>query len=127
MKRFLPAKVHALLDFATCGLWFAGPELFRMDEWPAGSVYPTKAYGVVVVLNTIATDFGQSKPLELGGPKLWSMRTHLIIDGIGSSVVALAPWVTGSRKRGWNYWVPQLAAASIQWASILATAMPEQE
>jgi hypothetical protein len=127
LKRFYPAKVHGMVDFATCGLWFAGPEVFRMDEWEPGSVYPPKLYGIVVLLNTLGTDFGQKKPLELGGLKLWSMRTHLIVDAIGSSAVILAPWLTGSRRRGWNYWAPHLAAASIVWWSVFSTTLPEEE
>ena len=125
MKRFIPAGVHETLDYATCGLWYAGPELFGMKELEPGSVYPPQVYGALVAINTVLTDFGPGSKLGLGGIRLWSLKTHLLLDAIGSSAVILAPWVTGSRRRGWNYWVPHLAAGAIVWWSLSFTKIPE--
>jgi len=125
VRRFYPARVHETVDYTTCGLWFAGPEVFQMKELEPGSVYPPQLYGILVAINTILTDFGPRSKVGLGGSRLWSVKTHLLLDAIGSSVVMLAPWVTGSRRRGWNYWVPQLAAGLIVWWSIVFTEIPE--
>ena len=126
MSRFYPTKAHAAVDFATCGLWFVGPEVFQM-EWEPGSTIPPKAYGAWVALSSVLTDWGPSEKLEYGGAKLWGVKTHIVTDAIGSAAVALSPWVTGSWRRGWNYWAPQLAAASIVWWSVFTTVIPEEQ
>jgi hypothetical protein len=126
VKRFLPAKVHAAIDFATCGLWFVGPEVFRM-AWQPGSTLGPKLYGTSVLANSILTDFGPAEKLEYGGLRTWSMRTHLRIDLVGSAAVAAAPFVTGSWRRGWNYWAPHLAATGLVWLSAFTTEIPGED
>ena len=62
-----------------------------------------------MLVNSILTDFGPAEKLEWGGARVYSFRTHFKIDLVGSATVAAMPWITGSRKKGWNYWAPQLA------------------
>jgi hypothetical protein len=125
-QRFLPTKLHAGIDFATCGLWFAGPEVFKM-KWTTGSSVPSKVYGTSVLVNAICTDFGPAEKLEWGGARVWSFRTHFKIDLVGSATVAALPWITGTRKNGWNYWAPQLGAAALVWLAAFTTKVPGED
>ena len=128
-QRFLPTKIHAAIDFATCGLWFAGPEVFFMKNVPnsTGSTLPPKIYGTIVAVNAFCTDFGPAEKLEWGGLRVWSFRTHFKMDLIGSATVAAMPWITGSRKNGWNYWAPQIAAAGLVWLAAATTKVPGED
>jgi hypothetical protein len=125
-QRFLPAKLHGGIDFATCGLWFAGPEVFQM-KWTKGSSIPSKVYGTSVLLNAILTDWGPAEKLEWGGARVYGFRTHFKIDLVGSAWVAAMPWITGSRRKGWNYWVPQLGAAGLVWLAAFTTKVPGED
>ena len=126
MKRFLPTKVHGAVDFATSGLWFVGPEVFGM-EWEPGATIAPKMYGAWVLVSSILTDFGPTTKLEYGGLRVMSMRMHLKTDLIGSAAVAASPWVTGSWRRGPNYWAPQLGAVALVWLSAFTTKIPGED
>jgi hypothetical protein len=131
VRRFYPAKAHGAVDFATCGLWFAGPEIFRM-KWAPASTYPPKVYGAAVLVNTLLTHWGSRKELpygrlEYGGPGVWSVKTHLVLDAIGSTIVGAAPFVSGSWRKGWNYWAPQLFGVSLVWWSVFTTTLPPKD
>ena len=49
------------------------------------------------------------------------MKSHLVIDAMGGITVGLAPWVTGSWRKGWNYWAPQLLLMSSEMFFALTT------
>jgi hypothetical protein len=107
MRRFVPAKLHGMLDFATAGLVFCGPEVFRVRDSPPSST-PARAFGVVVMVLSTLTDYGPTKGAELGGLRLLSIKTHLKVDAVCGATILVLPWVTGSYRKGWNYWAPQM-------------------
>jgi hypothetical protein len=123
--RFVPRRLHGQLDFLTVGLLLVGPEVFRVrDSRP--SAMPVRAFGLTVALLSVLTDYGpKNDPLDLGGPRVLSMRTHLTIDAIGALVVGAAPFASGSWRRGWNYWAPQLLAASSETFFALTTKLDD--
>jgi len=107
MPRFVPAKLHGMLDFITAGLVFCGPEVFRIrDSGPSGT--PSRVFGAGVVALSALTDYGPTKGAELGGLRVLSIQTHLKVDALCGATVLLLPWVTGSYRKGWNYWAPQM-------------------
>jgi hypothetical protein len=119
--RFVPKRLHGLLDFLTVGLFIVGPEVFRVKNSPP-SVFPARAFGMTVLVLAPLTDYGpNSESLELGGFRTVSMRTHLIVDAIGGITVGLSPWVFGSWRKGWNYWAPQLLLMSSETFFALTT------
>jgi hypothetical protein len=125
MKRFVPAKLHGTLDLGTAGLILTGPEVFRIRDAP-GSTTPGRAFALGVMAMSVLTDYGPTKePLELGGPRVIPMRTHLILDAIGGTVVALAPWVTGTWRKGWNYWTLQTLVGASELFFALTTKIDE--
>ena len=118
MERFVPAKLHGLLDYMTVGLFTGGGELFRVRDAP-GSLEPAKAFGIVVSLMCPLTDYGPEKPF--GGWRVLSMRQHCAIDAMFGLAIGLSPWVTGSWRKGWNYWAPQTLAMTSEVFFALTT------
>jgi hypothetical protein len=55
--------------------------------------------------------------------KLIPIRTHLIVDAAAGAAVAVAPWLTGSRKRGIGHWLPHalLGGSTIALAALTRT------
>ena len=120
-QRFVPKRLHGLLDFLTVGLFIVGPEVFRVRDAPA-STFPARAFGMTVLVLGPLTDYGRtSEPFEYGGFRTVSMRTHLIVDAIGGTTVGLSPWVFGTWRKGWNYWAPQLLLMSSETFFALTT------
>lgn len=117
-KRFVPAKLHGLLDFLTIGLFIAGPEIFRVKEAPASRT-PAQVMGAAVALYSIMTDYGSDKPY--GGVRVFSMKQHLQLDAAFGVWVGLSPWIFGTHKKGWNYWAPQMLAMSSEVFFALTT------
>jgi hypothetical protein len=125
IPRFVPKRAHGFLDFLTVGLFFVGPEVFRVKNAP-GSALPARAFGLVVVALSVVTDYGpKNDALEFGGPRALSMRSHVIVDAIGGLTVGLSPWVTGSWRKGWNYWAPQLLLMSSETFFALTTKLDD--
>ena len=124
-KRFVSRRLHGYLDFLTVGLILVGPEVFRVrDSRP--STVPARFFALTVALLSVLTDYGpKNDPLEFGGPRMLSMRTHVKIDAIGAVAVGAIPLATGSCRRGWNYWAPQLLIASTETFFALTTKLED--
>lgn len=104
-RRFVPAKLHGYGDFLTVGIIITGGDLFRIKDAP-GSAKPAQVAGPVIALSSLMTDYGSDN--SFGSARLISIRTHLLVDVAVAIPVGLAPWLTGSWRKGWNYWAPQM-------------------
>jgi hypothetical protein len=119
--RFVPPRLHGVLDFVTAGLLAAGPEVFQVRDASA-STMPARLFGLGVFPLSILTDYGPTKDrFELGGPRLIPLKTHLVIDALSGIAVGLAPWVGGTWRKGWNYWAPQALVMSSELFFALTT------
>lgn len=118
VKRFVPAKLHGYLDFLTVGVILVGGDLFRMKDAP-GSVRPGQLAGPAIVLSSMMTDYGSDN--SFASTRMFSMKTHLLLDAAIALPVGLAPWVTGSWRKGWNYWAPQALLMSSELFFALTT------
>lgn len=124
-KRFVPKRLHGYLDFLTVGLLVVGPELFGVKN-SRPSAMPARVFGLGVGVMSALTDYGPKHDvLEFGGPRTVSMRTHLIADAVGGISVGVAPWLTGSWRKGWNYWAPQLLVMSSETFFALTTKLDD--
>jgi hypothetical protein len=104
MRRFVPIELHGFLDYMTLPLFLGGGKIFRIKDAPA-SVVPAQIFGFALCATCPLTDYGEHKPL--GGVRLIPMKQHLVLDAIGGIAIGLAPWLSGSWRKGWNYWAPQ--------------------
>jgi len=117
-KRFVPAKLHGLLDFMTIGLFITGADVLRVKDAPA-STTPSQVMGAAVAFYSVLTDYGSDKPY--GGIRLLSMKQHLQLDAALGLWVGLSPWVFGTWRKGWAYWAPQAFAMSSEVFFALTT------
>ena len=74
---------------------------------------------MLICLTGPFTDYGAGKPF--GGWRVLPMKKHLTMDAIFGLAIGLAPWITGTRRKGWNYWVPQAFAMTSEVFFALAT------
>jgi hypothetical protein len=118
MERFVSPRVHGLLDYMTVGLFIAGGDIFRIKDAP-GSLAPSKAFGLALCFTCPLTDYGADKPF--GGVRMIPMKQHLAVDAMFGVAIGLAPWVTGSWRKGWNYWAPQTFAMTSELFFALTT------
>lgn len=118
MARFVPPELHGLLDYLTVGLFVAGGDVFRVKD-ASGSLAPAKAFGLFISLTAPLTDYGAGKPF--GGWRVIPMKQHLTADAIFGLAIGLGPWITGSWRKGWNYWAPQTFAMTSEVFFALTT------
>jgi hypothetical protein len=94
--RFLPTRVHGLIDYVWGVLIFATPWVFGFADGLAG--YLLMMFGVGAFAYSLATDY------EWGVLPLLSVPVHLAIDGTGGLFLMVAPWLFGFADRAtWPY------------------------
>jgi hypothetical protein len=90
VMRFIPTKVHGMMDYGVGALLIIAPWLLNFDDAAnRAALYVPVALGVMAILYSLLTRY------ELGIGKMISMPMHLMLD-IGSGVfLALSPWLFG--------------------------------
>lgn len=105
--RFLPTKVHGLLDYLVGIALIAAPWLFQFQDVGGMAVYLPMVLGVGLIIYSIFTNY------EWGLVKILSMPYHLIVDFIAASLLALSPWLFGFANQKWNAWVPHVVVGVV--------------
>lgn len=86
--RFIPTKVHGVLDYLMGLVLIASPWIFNFHRGGAETYVPV-ILGAGVILYSILTNY------EMGAVKKISMPTHLAMDLIGGVFLAVSPWLFG--------------------------------
>jgi hypothetical protein len=118
-KRFVPAKLHGILDFMTVGLFVVGTEIFGIKERAPASTVPSRVMGSAIFAYSLVTDYGDDN--QIGSPKLISIKTHCALDAAFGIFVGLSPWVGGTWRKGWQYWAPQALVMTTETFFALTT------
>lgn len=84
--RFIPTRIHGMLDYLMGTLLIASPWLFNFNRGGAETWVPV-ILGASVILYSIFTDY------ELGAVRKLSMSTHLWLDVLGGAFLAVSPWL----------------------------------
>jgi hypothetical protein len=84
--RFIPTRIHGMLDYLMGILLIASPWLFGFNRGGAETWVPV-IVGASVILYSIFTDY------ELGAIRKLSMSTHLWLDVLGGAFLAASPWL----------------------------------
>lgn len=84
--RPISTKTHGYLDYIIGVLLIAAPWLFNFDRDGAETWVPV-ILGIAIILYSLLTDY------ELGVSHMISMRTHLMLDIVGSAFLAVSPWL----------------------------------
>lgn len=95
----IPTKQHAYIDYLTAGSLLTLPFLFSGKNRGAETYIPV-IMGAVVLGQSLLTGY------EQGAKKGMKMKTHLQLDYLGGSLLALSPFIFGFRKKSW---APHLA------------------
>jgi hypothetical protein len=86
--RFLPTKIHGLLDYLTGITLAISPFLFWTTDMGIDLWIPLIA-GVGLILISVCTDY------EWGATKVFTMRSHLTMDLLMGVFLAISPWLFG--------------------------------
>lgn len=94
--RFLPTRVHGLVDYLWGALVFATPWALGLTGTTAGVLL--MVFGVAAWAYSFATDY------EWGVVPMLSVPAHLAIDGAGGLFLMAAPWLFGfAEEARWPY------------------------
>ena len=86
--RFLPTKIHGVIDYLTGLLLIAAPWLLGFaDNGPA--TWVPVILGASALLYSLLTDY------ELGVFRAISMPMHLRLDALSGAFLAASPWLFG--------------------------------
>jgi hypothetical protein len=115
--RFIPTRVHGVLDYVHGAALLAAPELLRTKDEPRATLVSRLAGGGATV-STLMTDF------EFGAVKAIPVPAHLMLDAVSGALLASAPWLVGYARGGTRYWLPH---AFVGAAEVLAAAATKTE
>ena len=90
--RFLPTRIHGVIDYIWGVLLLASP-------WIFGFADGGRAQWVAVVVGLGAIAYSAVTDYELGLVRLAPMRLHLLLDGLGGALLAASPWILGFADR----------------------------
>jgi SPW repeat len=109
--RFIPTRVHGVVDYAMGLLLIVAPWLFGFAAWGAETWVPA-ILGIGAIGYSFFTDY------ELGLIRALPMRTHLILD-VGFGVfLAASPWIFGFADL---VYLPHLILGLVAIAAALTT------
>jgi hypothetical protein len=116
--RFIPTRVHGVLDYVVVALLIASPWLFDFADDGAEMWVPI-VIGAGVLVYSLFTDY------DLSLADIIPMPVHLILDFIGGVVLVASPWVFGFSD---EVWIPHVAIGAFEILTALAThTVPDEE
>ena len=86
--RFIPTKVHGILDYVLGALLAVSPWLFKYNRGGAETWIPV-LLGAGAILYSLFTNY------EWGVSRKIAMPTHLTLDLMSGIVLAASPWIFG--------------------------------
>jgi len=93
--RFIPSRVHGMIDYATGLLLIVAPYLFGFADGSAAQYIP-QAIGAGILVMSLFTDY------ELSLSRVIPLPAHLGVDVLGGILLAASPWLFGFADR--VYW-----------------------
>ena len=86
--RFIPTRVHGVLDYVVGLLLIASPWIFNFDRGGAETWIPV-ILGASALIYSFFTDY------ELGVIKRLTVSMHLRLDAMSGVLLAVSPWLFG--------------------------------
>lgn len=86
--RFIPTRVHGILDYAVGAILAVSPWLFGFARGGAETWVPV-VLGAGAILYSLFTNY------EWGVSRQLSMPTHLMLDLLSGIFLAASPWIFG--------------------------------
>jgi hypothetical protein len=112
--RFVPTKVHAMIDHVVGPTLMLAPEIFGLHA-NAGDSIPPRVTGGLQAFYSNLTDY------ELALKRVLPVEAHLALDGLSGTFLAVAPWGLGNAKRGIRHWLPHAIVGAMEVGLALTT------
>lgn len=100
--RFIPTKVHGILDYIEGIALIAAPWLFQFQDVGGPAVLLPMILGVGLIVYSLLTNY------EVGLMKVLPMQYHLVLDFLAGALLALSPWLFGFADEKINAWLPHV-------------------
>lgn len=100
--RFIPTKVHGILDYIVGIALILAPFLFGFSQVGGAAVVIPIVLGVGLIVYSLFTRY------EWGPFKLIPMPVHLVFDIVASLFLALSPFLFGFVNNTPNVWLPHV-------------------
>jgi hypothetical protein len=113
--RFLPTKVHGLLDYIVGIALIAAPTLFQFQNVGGMAVWLPRILGVGLIVYSVFTNY------EWGIIKVLPMSYHLAVDFVASLLLAASPFLFGFINQPANAWLPHIAVGVTVILVVLVT------
>lgn len=97
--RFIPTRVHGILDYLFGAVLIATPYLLGFANWKAEHL-TMLVIGLGAFAYALITDY------ELGVWRILKMPAHLVIDVLGGIVLLASPFFIGFQD---HVWMPHVA------------------
>ena len=114
--RFIPTRVHGMLDYASGLLLIVAPYLLGFADGTAAQYIP-QALGAGILLMSLITDY------EFSLAKLVPMPVHLGVDVAGGLLLAASPWLFGFADR--VYWPHLILGLAEIGAGLITRTAPD--
>ena len=109
--RFIPTKIHAILDYVTGALLIVSPWLFGFSE-SAAAMWIALIFGAGLIAYSLFTDY------ELAASRKIPMTTHLALDAGSGLFLLISPWLFGFAN---FIWWPHVVIGLLEIGSALTT------
>lgn len=115
--KFLPTKIHGLLDYLVGVALIAAPSLFGFRDVGGAAVIIPTVIGVVLIAYSFFTDY------EWGVIKKVPMGYHLLVDYVAAAFLAASPFAFGFASEGLNVWLPHFVVG-LTVVAVVAVSKP---
>ena len=100
--RFLPTKVHGVLDYVVGVALILAPNIFGFANVGGPAVFIPRLLGIVLIAYSLLTRY------EWGLIKVISMPYHLVVDALAAIFLALSPFLFGFSNQEVRVWLPHV-------------------
>lgn len=119
--RFIPTKVHGVLDYVVGVALIAAPWLFGFAGMGGAAVIVPIVLGVGLIVYSLFTKY------EWGPFGFIPMPVHLVFDIVASLFLALSPWIFGFANQAPNVWLPHVIVGAAVIVVVLFSQPQPQE
>lgn len=105
--RFIPTKVHGVLDYLVGIALIAAPWLFGFASVGGAAVVIPIVLGIGLIVYSLFTKY------EWGPFGFIPMPVHLVFDIVASLFLALSPWIFGFAGEALNVWLPHVVVGVV--------------
>ena len=109
--RPIDSTLHGLTDYTV------GATLVTVFPRAAG-IEGTESAGQIRAAGAIHAGYSTLTDYPLGAVRLIPYKVHLALDALGAVALAATPFLTGQWKQGPRHWVPHVALAAFELASL---------